>query len=401
MISIHSSPLAEIGSRETGGMSVYLLENSRNIGKMGHEVDLVTLAAYGEETSIEQLFENVWLVRLSNTFLPQPSKDKLLGKMPELALSFGRFLKAQKRSYSVVHSHYWLSGILTNLVESMLNCPHIVTFHTLADVKNRASRNNDEPYIRIENETALAAACDGIISFTQQEKNYLASLKGTVSERIYVVPCGVNQDVFQPANVYCKSVELEWLGSQLKLLYVGRFVKIKGIEVLLKALSKLQHYPVCLFLAGGDDELSREYQELVKKADELGIGDRINFLGRVDHAELAHYYSAADVVIVPSLHESFGLVAAESLSCGTPVIGTHVGGMVDVVKDGAGLLVPPGDVSALSQAIEDIIVSNASQIMTSSELRRSVAWLSWRSTANQMVEIYREELNRMGAVSEK
>lgn len=397
MISIHSSPMGEIGTRDTGGMSVFLLETAGRIARMGHLVDLITMAGQGEDTTVKNIDDNLRLVALSNNHLETLTKKNLLNSLPDIYLIFMQFIKEQKVRYSVIHSHYWLSGVLGRKVCGELGIPHIISFHTLGLVKNKACGSCEEPEVRIKHEKQLVQHCHQVVCFTKAEKNDLAALYDADTEKVQIIPCGVDQELFKPLVAGCSVPNLMSPNPGPVLLYVGRFVKIKGVEVMLKALSLLRNHQFNLNLVGGDDEQSEEYRRIKREIQLHELDDKVFFVGRVAHKKLPAYYSSADGVIVPSLHESFGLVPLEALSCGRPVIGSDVGSMSDVLMGGNGEAVQPGDVYTLAQKIEHMFIKKTVPLQTEQSIRRSVAEYDWQNTAVKLLKDYERQNTNMGA----
>ena len=395
MVSVHSSPVGELGTRDTGGMSVYLRETAMSLGVKGHHVDLVTLAGCSNRVEEKEIADNVRLICLPCSSVKGVDKNDLIDHLPEMANVLGRFIEPHERTYSVIHSHYWLSGLVIDRVLTNSDfCPHCVTFHTLGEVKNRATKISHEPRKRLTGEAELVSCCDRIICFTDSEKEDLLRLYGAENNKIAIIPCGVNSSQFDYTKPTSKMKEFLMGYDAPRLLYLGRFVEIKGIDVLLEAISYLKDRRFTLFLSGGDGAASPERKRIVELAKGYGVEEKVHFPGRIAHHDLPLWYSAVDGVLVPSLHESFSLVALEALSCGTAVVGSNVGCMKEVLQNGTGMAVPPGDASALKEAIQHVFLDNHFNSIPRSQRSFLAGRYSWKKTAAMMEHEYDQLRNR-------
>lgn len=388
MLSIHSSPLGELGTGDTGGMSVYIREISRELGKAGHRVDIYTCAGSGR---IEELLsENVRLIPLCIENNGHFGKSALLGYLPEVFLSIEAHMTANGICYDLVHSHYWLSGSVGRLAQDRWCVPHILMFHTTGIAKRMACGQEREPFIRLISEKRLARASDRVLAATESEKRLLMKYYDVSGEKIGVVPCGVNLQLFRPVARRLARQELGLHDSEFIALYVGRFAAVKGLERLLAAAAHLRFQRGVRFvIIGGDDQntpVSTELRSLTKRAS---IGGIVQFQGRIEHNLLPLYYSAADVLVVPSYYESFGLVALESLACGTPVIATRVGAMDTLIQNGrTGFLVDSPSPILLASAIESIMIARSKRRISRDQIRASVLGYGWSDVASAIAQEY-------------
>jgi D-inositol-3-phosphate glycosyltransferase len=263
-------------------------------------------------------------------------------------------------------------------------------FHTLGTVKNIASVADQEPDLRIATEKKLTKICQRILAPTAREKNNLLTYYKAPAEKIGVVPCGVNLDLFQPMERAAARRRLGFDDNESIVLYVGRFDPIKGIGRLLEATSHLRHHRrLRLVIIGGDGPDTPEYQNLQRLASKLGIENLVTFVGRIEQKYLPPYYSAADVLVVPSYYESFGLVGLESLACGTPVVATDVGAMRSILRDGeTGQMVAHANPRSLAQAIEIFITGSGSKKLSSAMIRASVLKFGWSNVAAAVIDEY-------------
>lgn len=390
MLSIHSSPLGELGTEDTGGMSVYIRELSRELGKAGHRVDIFTCAGSGTPGSEVFLSDQVRVIHLCAGNNGNVGKSALFGYLPEVFLSLEAYMTANHISYDLIHSHYWLSGCVGRLVQDRWSVPHVMMFHTTGIAKRIACGQEREPNLRLLVEKRLAHASDRVLAATDREKGLLMRYYSAGGEHIGVVPCGVNLERFRPIPRVLARKELGLQDTRFIVLYVGRFAPVKGLERLLAAAAHLRsHRGLRFVIIGGDGRrthLSAELGRLVKRAS---IGGAVTFQGRIRHELLPLYYSAADVLVVPSYYESFGLVALESLACGTPVISGRVGAMDALLRGGkAGLIMDTLDPRSLALAIERLIAAQSGAAVSREDIRTSVLGYGWSNVASAVAREY-------------
>ncbi len=394
MLSIHSSPLGELGTGETGGMSVYIRELSRELGKAGHSIDIYTCADDGQQANELFLSENVRLTHLRIGRAGDVTKNSLPGLLPEVSRTLEEHITNSRTCYDLVHSHYWLSGMAASLARDKWFTPHIIMFHTTGIAKRLACSGEKEPNHRLISERRLAHSSDRILTATEREKDLLMRCYGVPREKIGTVPCGVNTDRFRPVARDQARKELGLQDAGFVVLYVGRFAPVKGLDRLIGAAAHLRSRRGLTFVViGGDGLRSPASAELRRLARKASVADTVRFQGRVEHELLPLYYNAADVLVVPSYYESFGLVALESLSCGTPVIATRVGAMDTLIRDGkTGLLIDNPAPLSLAAAIERFIEDPSSVSIPHEGIRSSVLSYDWSHIASAIVREYRDAI---------
>jgi D-inositol-3-phosphate glycosyltransferase len=397
MFSIHSSPIGELGTKNTGGMSVYIRELARQLGIRGHCVDIYTRLNGSKHNEIIDLNDNVRLIHLSAGNNGYVSKLALYYYLSDFFRALERFKQQERLHYDLIHSHYWLSGRLGSWLQDHWNLPHLVMFHTLGTVKNIAGVAGHEPDLRIATEKKLIRTCQRILAPTETEKENLKTYYNTPPEKIGVAPCGVNLDQFRPMDRADARQGLGFDDNESIVLYVGRFDPIKGIDRLLEAAPHLRdHRRLRLVIIGGDGPDTPEYQNLQRMTHQLGIQNRVTFVGRIQQKQLPLYYSAADVLVVPSYYESFGLVGLESLACGTPVVATEVGAMRSVLQDGKnGQIVTDANPRSLAKAIEPFLSGSGAKKWSADKIRTSVLQYGWPNVAAAVIEEYDTLLRQM------
>ncbi len=337
-------------------MSIYIRELAAELGKQGHQVDVFTRAHDPMDREIIEVGQGVRLIHLRAGEVKDIQKTMVYSYLDDFAYNLEDFRQSCGLHYDLIHSHYWLSGSVGRLMKWQWQVPHMMMFHTLGAVKNAAGMGGDEPAIRIEEEREMVRGCDRVIAATEQERADLINYYQAPPGRVAVVPCGVNLELFRNIG---KELARCYLGldNRPTILFVGRIEALKGIDDLLRAVSCLQGYQgIRLVVVGGDEQSQPELDRLRKLAFSLDIGNSVDFIGMVDQQELPYYYNAADACVIPSYYESFGLVALESLACGTPIVATRVGIIETLFKyHNAGYIVDGHEPSHLAEGIVSVL----------------------------------------------
>lgn len=391
MLSIHSSPLGELGSRDTGGMSVYIRELARELGKAGHEIDIYTRFDNRGLPEEMPLSENVRLVHIPVGGNGHVTKDSVYPYLNDFFRSIETRRTRIGHHYDLIHSHYWLSGVVGSIAQRSWNVPHVMMFHTTGMAKRVHCTEEKEHHLRLVTEKKLARECSRIIAPTRREKTLLHKYFDIPHEKIGLVPCGVNPDVFRPVQRDLARKELGIDHSASFVLYVGRFAPIKGIDRLMHAVAYHRIYKrdLKLMLVGGDGPDSDTSAALRHQAQRLGILDSVIFEGRVPHEDLPVYYSAANALIVPSYYESFGLAALESLACGTPVVATKVGAIDGLVQNGiSGEVIDSPTPHTFAVALEKVISRQHDCHISGPAIRASALRYAWSNIASSVHEEY-------------
>ncbi len=390
MLSIHSSPIGDLGTRDTGGMSVYVREMAKELGRKGHHIDIFTQHNVGKHDPVIHLYDNVRLVHLSGEKRGNITKSSLYEVLPQLFNELESFRIKENITYDIIHSHYWLSGVLGLKLQSSWNAYHLITYHTIGAVKNLTCPTENASELRLTNEKKLAKLCDQIVVPTQKEKEYLIQYYDIPHDKIRIIPCGVNLDRFKPQDKISARRHLALHVDDLIVLYVGRYTPIKGLDRLFIAFRNLTHLShLRLVMVGGDGKHSPMLRQLQSKAKALHIENRLMFAGRVDQETLPQYYSAADVLVLPSYYESFGLVALEALACGTPVVTTPVGDMEKIVQDGVtGYVSKDSDPQHFAGCVEAILLKQKQNGLSPSKIRASVSEFTWSRSASVLLDAY-------------
>lgn len=323
-LSVHSSPVGKAGGKDTGGMSTYLRGLSGALGEMGHEVDLFTRANGPDEAEVKFLSPGVRLVAVDDGAGPL-SKNELYPHLPATIDAIEKFCRTENNTYDLIFSHYWLSGCAGRELSKTWRVPHLVMFHTLGRAKIEACRDENEPGLRLAEEERLARSSDNIIVAAPLEKERIINYYSLRKDQITVIPCGVDRRLFRPLGRPATRVELNLKGYKV-ILAIGRIEPVKGYELLIRAAALLPTDDnIKVVIVGGDEKSETQVAHLKELAADLGISDRLTFAGLIEHRRLPLYYNAADVTVIPSAYESFGLVALESLASGTPLVTGQTG----------------------------------------------------------------------------
>jgi D-inositol-3-phosphate glycosyltransferase len=388
MLSVHTSPLAKLGGYAAGGMNVYVRETARQLGRLGFQVDIFT-RDIGSEPEILLLDANVRLISLQAGPRKPVDKAESIELLPAFLHAMRSFRQLHDLHYDLLHSHYWQAGWVASLLGPRWGIPHVATFHTLGEIKNRAFAGENESEERIEAERRIVQAADGIICFSEHEQKLLNRLYGAAPDRVAVVPCGVDLRRFRPLDrADCRRTLS--LDQRPLVLYVGRLEPLKGIDILIRAMARLKQSEARLLVVGGDAHASSQLRQLTRLAIALGIEDRVTFAGAVEQADLPRYYNAADVCVMPSHYESFGLVAVEAMACGTPVIASRVGGLTTTVEDGkTGYLIPWRYPEPFAEKIDLVLSNERIRDDLGRRARRSMLRFGWERVAEGLAAEYR------------
>ena len=400
-ISLHTSPLAQPGTGDAGGMNVYVDQTSRRLAARGVEVEIFTRATSSEQPPVAELAPGVLVRHIVAGPFEGLDKQELPGQLCSFASGV---MRAEARSapghYDIVHSHYWLSGQVGYLAKDRWGVPLVHSAHTLAKVKNAALAEDDEPEPRgrLIGEEQVVAESDRLIANTAAEAGELIELYGADPARIDVVPPGVDTDVFSPGSKEQARAANGIDPDDAVIVFAGRIQPLKGPEVLIKALRRLldRHpdRPWRVVVVGGESGTGRKSgHRLDDLAEQLGVRAQIDFRPPVPAAELAALYRAADVVAVPSYNESFGLVALEAQASGTPVVAAAVGGLTVAVADGvSGVLVDGHDPGEWADALAEVVLDPARRASLSAAAPAHAAKFSWEVTVDGLLASYQRAL---------
>jgi D-inositol-3-phosphate glycosyltransferase len=398
VVSVHTSPLSRPGTRDSGGMNVYIRQLSHEMGRRAHTMDIFTRRTDAQTPQVTVIDERTRVIQVQAGPV-DTGKSDLRRYLPEFRDGVLAFQRRDGRAYDLVHSHYWLSGWVGQTLKTVWQVPHVIMFHTLGEVKNRHHLDEREPEYRIAGEQMVAEGVDRIICASEGEKEMLGSLYNVPASRVTVVPCGVDTDVFRPFDKADARQVLSLPPKERTVLFVGRIEPLKGIDVLLRAVSHIDGRFRVLVIGGDGKDLARK-AELAALAAELRIADKVTFLDAVPHGDLPLYYNAADICVVPSYYESFGLVAVEAMACGIPVIASRVGGLKETVRDGqTGYLVPWLCPEPFAERLELLLNNEPLRRSLGREARAAAERYQWSEVAARVEDVYHDLVSQYRGVA--
>src|SRR6266568_5152891 len=371
VISMHTSPTASLGQNANGGLNVYVREVCGAFSDRGVATDVFTRMQSPEDPAQEALAPLSRVIYLSAG--RGLDKYSLLNEVPGFAAQVAAFAASEELQYDLLFSHYWLSGEVACLLRP-------------------------EPAMRIRVEAEIAQQADLLITSTADEADELVSSYGAAADRVFVVPPGVDLATFRPLDRAEARRKIGYADGAL-ILYVGRLERLKGVEIAIRALAILagRAHPGLRLLVLGED--SRDGDESEKErlkgiATSLGIRDRVDFLGSVAHHELPYFYSAADVCVMPSYTESFGLVGLEAQACGCPVVASGVPGLRSVVRDEvSGYLIDGDDPSVYADRIGRLIANPELAQQMGRRASMLAQRFSWTRTADRLLSLFDDAID--------
>lgn len=404
MLSYHTCPLATLGGKDTGGMNVYVRDLTQELGRMGIHVDVFTRS---QDEHVPHVLHDLGfgnrVVHIQAGPEHPVSKQEIAKYVPDFVEGVKQFAEEKGIQYDVIHSHYWMSGLAAEqLSDAWGGTPIVHMFHTLGAMKNRVARSEDE-YAgedRLNGERQVLRRADRIIVATLAEMTQLRFLYKTDGRNLVTIPPGVDTSHFYPIPADEAKAFIGLKPEDRMVLFVGRIEPLKGVDTLINAMCCLnvegQHKPVHLAIIGGEpdagpDDMSVEMTRLQRLCDDLAMGQTVIFLGKRGQDTLPYYYSAAEALVMPSLYESFGMVALEAMACGTPVIASEVGGLGYLVQNGiTGYTIPDSDPGELCNKLSQLL--NDAPLRETMGLRAATYALdyAWAKIAGQIVSIYED-----------
>ncbi len=402
LISVHGDPAIEIGKEEAGGQNVYVRHVGEALAELGWQVDMFTRKVNIEQEDIVWHSPNCRTIRLQAGNVDFVPRDNIFGHLPEFVDNFLKFQEDNEIIYSLIHTNYWLSSWVGMQLRQKQGSKIVHTYHSLGAVKYNTVKT--VPLIastRLAIEKQALETVERIVATSPQEQEHMRTLVSTKGN-IDIIPCGTDIERFGCVN---RKAARSQLGIDLDtklVMYVGRFDSRKGIETLVRAVRQSELFgrsDFKLIICGGSrpgKSDGKERDRIEKIVAELGMKDMTEFPGRVSQEDLPSYYAAADVCVVPSHYEPFGLVAIEAMASFTPVVASDVGGLqFTVVNEGTGLLAPPQDVPAFASAIDRILLDTQwSEKLGQAARKRVEEKFSWDGVAMQLGKLYKNLLQQ-------
>jgi len=402
MLSYHTCPLATLGGKDTGGMNVYVRELTRQLGQMGIHVDVFTRS---QDDHVPHVLHDLGygnrVVHIPAGPETPKSKTEMANFIPEFVDGIKQFAIDKGITYDLIHSHYWMSGLAAEtLSDAWGGIPIVHMFHTLGEMKNRVARSEDERAgeDRLNGERQVLRRADRIVVSTIAESTQLRFLYRVDQRKLVVIPPGVDTSRFYPISSDEAKQFIGLKPQDRMVLFVGRIEPLKGVDTLIQAMSCLDlkglQLPVHLAIIGGEpnaipEDMSDEMTRLQKLCDDLFMGGMVVFLGKRGQDTLPYYYSAAEVLVMPSLYESFGMVALEAMACGTPVIASEVGGLGYLVQDGVtGFTIPDSDPKELCDKLALLLGDSDLRETMGSHASKYALDYAWEKIAAEIVDVY-------------
>ena len=401
LISEHASPLALLGGVDAGGQNVYVGQLARQLASLGDRVDVFTRRDAPDLPEIVPFAPGVRVVHVE-AGPPEPlAKERLLPWMPEFTARMTQSIAADTQRYDLVHANFFMSGLVAAELKAALGIPFVVTFHALGRVRRQFHGAADGfPDERFVIEDRIVAEADRVVAECPQDEEDLIRLYNADPARISIVPCGFDPTEFAPMSRPLARLELGLDPAERIMLQLGRMVPRKGIDTVIRAVGLLQRdhgLAVRLLVVGGPDrepdpERTPELRRLMDIAEEAGVAERVTFVGRRDRHELARYYNAADIFASTPWYEPFGITPLEAMACGTPVLGSNVGGIKFSVRDGeTGYLVPPNDPAALAERAAHLYQHpKLLSVFGRQAIRRVNDLFTWERVAGGIAAVYEE-----------
>jgi D-inositol-3-phosphate glycosyltransferase len=403
MISEHASPIASLGGPDAGGQNVYVNQVARQLGLLGHEVDVYTRRDDPALPEVVQLAPRVRVVHVP-AGPPEPvAKEQLLPHMAAFRDWMAHRFRDRRHAPAVVHANFWMSGLVAADLKRELGIPFVVTFHALGRVRRQHQGPDDGfPDERFGIEDRVVEEADRIIAECPQDEEDLIRLYNADPARITIIPCGFDPTEFAPMSRPLARLDLGLDPAERIILQLGRIVPRKGVDNVIRAIGRLQKehgVRARLLVVGGadrepDPEREPEFARLAAVAEEECASELVTFVGRRDRSELAAYYNAADIFVSTPWYEPFGITPLEAMACGTPVLGSNVGGIKFSVRDGeTGYLVPPNDPDALAERIAHLYRHpKLLAVFGRQAIRRVNDLFTWDRVASGIAAIYEEVL---------
>ncbi|UBF26527.1 glycosyltransferase [Kovacikia minuta CCNUW1] len=401
LISEHASPFGVLGGVDSGGQNVYVGQLAKHLAAMGYAVDVFTRRENSLLPEVADWVEGVRIIHVPAGPATCIRKEDLLPFMQDFTAYMLQFCNRQHPTYDLIHANFWMSGLVAAEVKRSLGIPFVITFHALGRVRRLHQGKADEfPDERFTIEDRIIAETDAIIAECPQDEEDLCQLYNADPDKITTIPCGFNPTEFEPLSKVLARVALGFPAEERMLLQLGRMVPRKGVDTVIRSLSYLiqEHQtPARLVIVGGDlhdpdPRIVSEVGRLRAIAAEAGVSESIIFVGRQGREVLKYYYSAADIFITTPWYEPFGITPLEAMACGTPVIGSNVGGVKFTVQDGeTGYLIPPNDPGAIAAKIAHLY--QYPQLLNTFQRRaiqRANALFTWQTVTTKIADLYEQ-----------
>jgi len=390
-ISEHASPLAALGGADAGGQNVYVCELARQLSAKGHMVDIFTRRESPDVQRCIELNGGIRVVHVDAGPATVVPKETILPYMDAFRDDMIAFMRAKDVHYDLVHANFFMSALVAMELKTQLDIPFVVTFHALGHIRKAHQGDQDRfPAERVEIEETVVKHADGIIAECPQDYEDLVNYYDAPEDKITIIPCGVDLEAFYPTDKQLARTLTGIPGNGPVLLQLGRMVPRKGVDNVIRAFARMKTMAAQLVIAGGDEGTEVEMSRLKQLAKQLGVENRVIFAGQRDRRELKYYYAAADLFITTPWYEPFGITPLEAMACGTPVVGSNVGGIKYSVAHGlTGVLVPPKDPAVLGGALDALLrAPRLVEEMSKNAVERVSTMFTWKLVGEKMLQVY-------------
>lgn len=403
MISEHASPLATLGGIDSGGQNVYVDQLSKHLSKRGYEVDIFTRKDNPEFPDIVVCPNGIRVIHITAGPIAFLEKEKMLPHMTSFTNEILRFIAREQLEYSLIHANFFMSGLVACELKKTLDIPFVITFHALGKIRKMFQKEQDKfPQERERVEERIVREADQIIAECPQDREDLIYYYNAHQDKITVIPCGFDEHELYPIDKMLARMTLSLCKEEKLILQLGRMVPRKGVDNAIEGLAeytKRSEIPARLLIVGGasddpDPKLTPEIDRLQKLAKQCGVHDQVTFVGRRNREQLKYYYSAADVFISTPWYEPFGITPLEAMACGTPVIGSNVGGIkFSVIHGKTGYLVEPNQPDQVGQRLKELFENEKRyQYMREQSVKRVNTFFTWATIANSVAALYEKIL---------
>jgi D-inositol-3-phosphate glycosyltransferase len=403
LISEHASPLSVLGGVDCGGQNVYVAQLAKHLAANGYEVDVFTRR---DSERLPEIAEWVGGIRIVHVPAGPPQfvrKEEMLPLMDEFTAYMLRFCRCQRESYDLIHANFWMSGLVACELKKALGLPFVITFHALGRVRRLHQKAADGfPDARFAVEDRCVAEADRILAECPQDEEDLVRLYNADPARVTVIPCGFDPLELSPISKPLARFALNLPPEDRVILQLGRLVPRKGVDTVIRGLARLVHdhnTTARLLIVGGESEepdpnLTPEIGRLRQIAEEEGVGELVTFIGRRGREALKFYYGAADAFVTVPWYEPFGITPVEAMACGTPVVGSNVGGIKYTVRDGeTGYLVPPRDPERIAERLAYLYAHpKLMGLLSRQAVRRANDLFTWAKVATMVATVYEDVL---------
>ena len=398
-VSVHTSPLEQPGTGDAGGLNVYVVEVAKRLAARGVEVDIFTRAVSRSQPPVAELAPGVLVRHLTAGPFEDLDKSDLPGQLCQFTFEL---LRTEARHapgrYDLVHGHYWLSGQVGAVAKERWGVPLVQSFHTLGKVKNASLAVGErlEPEVRLRGEAEVIAAADRLIANTEDEARQLISGYDAAPDRVTVINPGVSLSVFRPGSQAEARQRLGLPADGVVIVFAGRVQPLKAPDLVLHTAARMIADDPSLagrltiaFVGGPSGAGRADPDGLTELAGRLGLAGLVRLEPPCPQPELANWYRAATLVMVPSYSESFGLVAVEAQACGTPVVAAAVGGLRTAVRDGvSGVLIDSRDPARYARAVRELIARPQTLARLSAGAREHASRFGWSATVDRLLDLY-------------